>query len=184
VTRLFAPSMIRRSTAARRAGDSPGAGSDCAVRRVYAVRRRWRMIRRRSRSVVPPHTPTFSRLASACSRHATRTSQPKQISLASRTCSSDSGKKMSGSSPRHAPIERHPMSMPTPLDLKRPRVPLTPGENRSRTVSREESERNSRVDPLLFGRWHFVDIGQLNRANTSTEGSCALDSPAKCSMCW
>lgn len=91
---------------------------------------------------------------------------------------------MSGSSPRHAPIERHPMSMSTPLDLRRPRVPFVPGENRSRTVAGKESERNSRIDPLLFGRWHFVDFGKLDRADPSTEGRCALDSPATSSMSW
>ncbi len=40
-----------------------------------ADRRRWRMIRRRSRSVEPPHTPCFSRRCSACSRQAVRTPQ-------------------------------------------------------------------------------------------------------------
>ena len=36
------------------------------------------MIRRRSRSVAPPHTPAFSRELRACSRHAARTPHPAQ----------------------------------------------------------------------------------------------------------
>ena len=44
--------------------------------RGQALRRRWRMMRRRSRSVAPPHTPAFSREASACSRHAALTRTP------------------------------------------------------------------------------------------------------------
>ena len=39
-------------------------------RAAQAERRRWRMIRRRSRSVQPPQTPCFSRRCSACSRQA------------------------------------------------------------------------------------------------------------------
>jgi hypothetical protein len=45
-----------------------------AVRRpAQADLRRWRWIRRRSRSVVPPQIPSRSRLARACSRQASRT---------------------------------------------------------------------------------------------------------------
>ncbi len=74
------------------------------------VRRRWRMIRRRSRSVAPPQTPCFSRMVSACSKHATRTWHPAQTSLASRASSPSSGKNIPGSSPRHAPKSRHTMA--------------------------------------------------------------------------
>src|SRR5206468_12610554 len=62
-----------------------------AERKRQAVRRRWRMMRRRSRSVAPPHTPSFSRDAKACSRHAWRTEQTAQIPFASSASSSDTG---------------------------------------------------------------------------------------------
>ena len=62
---------IRRT---RRAVEADGAGQ--------AERRRWRRTRRRSRSVSPPQTPCFSRTASACSRHASRTGHCAQIALA------------------------------------------------------------------------------------------------------
>ena len=71
------------------------------------------MIRRRSRSVVPPQTPSFSRQARACSRHAMRTSQVPQTEMATSAISSSpsSGKNTAGSSPWHAPRCRHEMSM-------------------------------------------------------------------------
>ncbi len=52
--------------------------------------RRWRTIRRRSRSVVPPQMPSRSRWASACSRHACRTGQTAQMALASAASASSS----------------------------------------------------------------------------------------------
>ena len=55
-----------------------------------ARRRSWRTSRRRSRAVYPPHTPIFSRLAIACSRHVSRTMHMEQISLASWAGSSSS----------------------------------------------------------------------------------------------
>ena len=67
----------RRSVAARADGQ--------------ALRRRWRMMRRRSRSVAPPHTPAFSREARACSRQATRTAHPSQTDFATVASSSSSG---------------------------------------------------------------------------------------------
>ena len=56
-----------------------------------AGRRRCRTMRRRSRSVAPPHTPAFSLFMSACSRQATRTPQPSQTALACSASSSSSG---------------------------------------------------------------------------------------------
>ncbi len=52
--------------------------------------RRCRTIRRRSRSVVPPQTPSRSRWARACSRHAWRTGQTAQTALASAASASSS----------------------------------------------------------------------------------------------
>ncbi len=47
-----------------------------------AVRRRWRMILRRSRSVAPPQMPSFSRWVMACSRQDCRTVQSAQMLFA------------------------------------------------------------------------------------------------------
>lgn len=68
-------------------------------------------MRRRSRSVAPPHTPSFSRTCNACSRQEILTEQPAQIATASATASSESGKKMDGSNPTHAPCLRHDSSL-------------------------------------------------------------------------
>jgi len=76
------------------------------------------MILRRSRSVAPPQTPSFSRTTIACSRHDARTMQVLQIALASSAAASESGKKTSGSRPLQAPWCRHDRSVPdigTPL---------------------------------------------------------------------
>jgi hypothetical protein len=51
----------------------------------------WRTIRRRSRSVSPPHTPSRSRAASEYSRHAWRTEHDAQTAFASSEPSSDTG---------------------------------------------------------------------------------------------
>src|SRR2546421_9738768 len=49
---------------------------------------------------MPPQMPNFSPLDNAYSRHASRTTQPRQTSLASRVDAPRSGKKRSGSTPR------------------------------------------------------------------------------------
>ena len=59
------PAEGYRCRPVRHRGRRPG-------RTAQADLRRWRMIRRRSRSVVPPQTPSRSRAARACSRHAWR----------------------------------------------------------------------------------------------------------------
>ena len=77
------------------------------------------MILRRSRSVAPPQTPSFSRTTIACSRHDARTMQVLQIAFASSAAASESGKKTSGSRPLQAPRCRHDRSVPDidiPLD--------------------------------------------------------------------
>jgi hypothetical protein len=61
---------------------------------------RWRRRRRRSRSLIPPQIPNFSPLSSAYSRQSSRTTQPRQTSLASRVDAPRSGKNRSGSTPR------------------------------------------------------------------------------------
>ena len=77
------------------------------------------MILRRSRSVAPPQTPSFSRTTMACSRHDALTMQIPQIDLASSAAASESGKKMAGSKPLQAPWCRHDRFAPDieiPLD--------------------------------------------------------------------
>ena len=92
--------ILRRSEIS--AGDKRR--KDCRPFHDQAVRRRWRIIRRRSRSVAPPQMPSFSRTASACSRQASRTSHSPQTSFAgmASASSSGSGKKISGSIPVQA----------------------------------------------------------------------------------
>ena len=53
--------------------------------------RRWRTMRRRSRSVAPPQTPSRSRLANACSRQAWRTGHTSHTALAGSASASSSG---------------------------------------------------------------------------------------------
>ena len=60
---------------------------------------RARRTRRRSRSLMPPQIPNFSPFAIANSRQSTRTTQPRQTSLASRVDEPRSGKNRSGSTP-------------------------------------------------------------------------------------
>ena len=77
------------------------------------------MILRRSRSVAPPQTPSFSRTTMACSRHDALTMQIPQIDLASSAAASESGKKTAGSKPLQAPWCRHDRFAPdieNPLD--------------------------------------------------------------------
>ena len=81
------------------------------------------MILRRSRSVAPPQTPSFSRTAMACSRHDALTMQILQIDLASSAAASESGKKTAGSRPLQAPWFRHDRSAP---DID---IPLDHGES-------------------------------------------------------
>ena len=81
------------------------------------------MILRRSRSVAPPQTPSFSRTAMACSRHATLTMQIPHIDLASSDAASESGKKIAGSKPLQAPWCRHDRFAP---DIE---IPLDHGEH-------------------------------------------------------
>ena len=81
------------------------------------------MILRRSRSVAPPQTPSFSRTAMACSRHDALTMQILQIDLASSAAASESGKKTAGSKPLQAPWFRHDRSAP---DID---IPLDHGES-------------------------------------------------------
>src|SRR5262249_56149555 len=64
------------------------------------ARARWRRMRRRSRSLIPPQMPNFSPLARAYSRQSSRTTQPRHTSLASFVDAPRSGKKRSGSTPR------------------------------------------------------------------------------------
>ena len=59
--------------------------------RVQADLRRWRTIRRRSRSVSPPQTPSRSRAASAYSMQDWRTTHVAQMALASSAASSETG---------------------------------------------------------------------------------------------
>ena len=80
------------------------------------------MILRRSRSVAPPQTPSFSRTTMACSRHDALTMQILQIDLASSAAASESGKKTAGSKPLQAPWFRHDRSAP---DIE---IPLDHGE--------------------------------------------------------
>ncbi len=68
--------------------------------RAWRASERWRRMRRRSRSLMPPQMPNFSPLTSAYSRHCAWTMQPRQTSLASRVDAPRSGKKRSGSTPR------------------------------------------------------------------------------------
>ncbi len=63
------------------------------------ARARARRRRRRSRSLMPPQMPNFSPLANAYSRQSSRTTQPRQTSLASRVEAPRSGKNRSGSTP-------------------------------------------------------------------------------------
>lgn len=81
------------------------------------------MILRRSRSVAPPQTPSFSRTTIACSRHAALTMQISQIDLASSAAASESGKKTAGSKPLQAPWCRHDRFAP---DIE---IPLDHGES-------------------------------------------------------
>jgi len=77
------------------------------------------MILRRSRSVAPPQTPSFSRTTMACSRHDALTMQILHIDLASSAAASESGKKTAGSKPLQAPWCRHDRFAPDieiPLD--------------------------------------------------------------------
>src|SRR5260370_34918357 len=55
----------------------------------------------RSRSVLPPQTPTAVRLASAAARHSVRAGQPRQIRFA-RFCAAPCTNSSSGSLPLHA----------------------------------------------------------------------------------
>lgn len=68
------------------------------------------MILRLSLSVMPPHTPSRSRIANACSRHDSLTGQISQIAFASSAFSSESGKNTAGSSPLQAPRCLHEIS--------------------------------------------------------------------------
>jgi hypothetical protein len=86
----FAPSSLKRTETQPRQADL----------------RCWRSIRRRSRSVRPPHTPSRSWAASEYSRHAWRAEHDAQTAFASSESTSDTGKKTSGSTPRHAALWR------------------------------------------------------------------------------
>ncbi len=66
-------------------------GSRSARVRTQADFLRWRWIRRRSRSVVPPQIPSRSLLARACSRQDSRTGHWSQMVLASPASSSETG---------------------------------------------------------------------------------------------
>ena len=81
------------------------------------------MILRRSRSVAPPQTPSFSRTTMACSRQDALTMQIPHIDLASSAAASESGKKMAGSKPLQAPWFRHDRFAP---DIE---IPLDHGES-------------------------------------------------------
>ena len=70
--------------------DDPPEEGVVPTRSAQADLRRWRTIRRRSRSVVPPQIPSRSRWARACSRHAWRTGQTAQTALASAASASSS----------------------------------------------------------------------------------------------
>ena len=65
-------------------------GGQPAPRARQAVRRRWRTSRRRSRAVIPPHTPSFSRAEMANSRQASRTGHCSQIAFAASAATSSS----------------------------------------------------------------------------------------------
>ena len=98
------------------------------------------MILRRSRSVAPPQTPSFSRTAMACSKHDAFTMHELQIDLASSAAASESGKKTSGSRPLQAPWCRHDRSAP---DIE---IPLDHGESpRAGSVC-----VNRHICPFLF----------------------------------
>ena len=100
------------------------------------------MILRRSRSVAPPQTPSFSRTVMACSKHDAFTMQELQIDLASSAAASESGKKTSGSKPLQAPWCRHDRSVP---DIE---IPLDHGESpRAGSVC-----VNRHICPFLFSQ--------------------------------
>ena len=75
------------------------ASCSSAVQLVTSGRRR--SSARRSRSVIPPHTPNSTRLSSASPRHSVRTGQPRQTALA-RFCAAPVTNSSSGSLVRHA----------------------------------------------------------------------------------
>ena len=81
----------RPSTSSVKSAGQPPKSSSAFIESGYAVRRRWRIIRRRSRSVAPPQIPDFSLACKACSRQAIRTSHPAQTAFASNAKSSSSG---------------------------------------------------------------------------------------------
>jgi hypothetical protein len=66
----------------------------------YGAPLRRRRSRRRSLSESPPHIPNFSPFWRAYWRQSSRTTQPRQTSLASRVDPPLSGKKRSGSTPK------------------------------------------------------------------------------------
>ncbi len=78
-----------------------------------------RLRRRRSRSDSPPQMPKRSSLASAYSRHASRTSQPRQIRLASRVEPPFSGKNASGSVCAHSARSCHSLSAASSAGVER-----------------------------------------------------------------
>ena len=76
-----------RRTGRSRPAWPPSAGAQAVWMATAAASRamaRWRRMRRRSRSLMPPQMPNFSPLVRAYSRHSSRTTQPRQTSLASR----------------------------------------------------------------------------------------------------
>ena len=79
-----------------------------ATKRPPAARAtRWRRMRRRSRSLIPPQIPNFSLLAMANSRQSSRTTHPRHTSFASRVEDPRSGKNKSGSTPRQFALDCH-----------------------------------------------------------------------------
>lgn len=66
-----------------------------------------RSTRRRSLSVIAPHTPYLALVLNAQSRHSSTTGQPRQIRTAASVIPSGPGKKRSGSASRHDAYAAH-----------------------------------------------------------------------------
>jgi len=82
-----------------------------------------RRIERRSRSVIPPHTPYRSLLSRAHARHSARTGHAAHTARASCAYSSFVGKKIAGSMPLHTASASHGRSSSMILCIPSSRTP-------------------------------------------------------------
>ena len=92
-------SELDLSEAATVEAPPPEAGQEALTIAARRCRARARRSRRRSRSLMPPQMPNFSPLPRAYSRQSSRTTHPRQTSLASLVEAPRSGKNRSGSTP-------------------------------------------------------------------------------------